>query len=154
MGKKIKLPQEERLEFFVGNWKNAGKIMPDSFGPGGDVTGTTSYVWTVGGKWLQYNSILELPGMGNYEVQGGVVFKPQTKKYEAYAINNMGALMVYEGDWVDETTLVFLLTYPIPAGRARIVYHKLADGSIQMKSEKLQEDGEFETYFETNMVRD
>ena len=102
-------------------------------------------------QWL--NCSCEI-GMGNYEVQGGVVFKPQIKKYEAYAVNSIGALMVYEGDWVDETTLIFLLIYPTPAGRARIVYHKLADGSIQMKSEKLQEDGEFESYFETNMVRD
>jgi Protein of unknown function (DUF1579) len=154
MKQPIRSPQEERLDFFVGNWKNSGKLMPGSLGPGGDIVGTTSYAWAVGGKWLQYTSNLELPHMGKYEVQGGVVFNNQTKKYEAYAVNSTGALMVYKGDWIDKNTLVFLLTYPPPADQARIVYHKLPDGSIQMKSDQLQEDGEFETYFETYLVRE
>ena len=154
MNQRIRLPEEECLDFFVGNWQNSGKVIPGSFGPGGQVVGTTSYVWAVGGKWLQYISKLDLPGMGRYEVQGGVVFNSQTKKYEAYAVNNIGTLMVYDGDWVDNTTLVFMLTYPIPAGRARVVYQKQPNGSIQMKSDKLLESGEFETYFETNLFRE
>ena len=153
MKQKKRLAKEERLDIFVGNWQNSGRVMPGSFGPGGKVVGTTSYGWAVGGKWLQFTSNLELPGMGKYEVQGGVVFNHQTDKYDAYAANNLGILMVYEGDWVDETTLEFLLTHPHPVGRVRIVYQILPNGSIQMNSDSLGHSGKFETYFETALVR-
>lgn len=148
-----KLPEEERLDFFVGNWKNSGNVLPGPFGPGGVVVGTTSYVWAVGGKWLQYISNLDLPGMGKYEVQGGVVYNDQTKIYDAYAVNNIGKLMVYDGRWLDKNKLVFMQTFPNPAGQARIVYQKLPNGSIKMKSKKLLDSGEFETYFETYLIR-
>jgi len=133
--------QEERLDVFLGKWDNSGRVMPGSFGE-----------WAVGDKWLQYTSRLELPGMGRYEVQGGVVYNNQTGKYDAYAVNNMGALMVYEGDWLNETTLEFTLTHPAPTGRARIVYQILPNSTIQMNSDRLTDNETFETYFETVMA--
>jgi hypothetical protein len=154
MKQHIKSPEEKRLDIFVGRWNNTGHVMPGPFGPGGEIIGTTSYKWALGDKWLQYTSRLELPGMGKYEVQGGVVHNNRTGKYDAYAVNNLGTLMVYEGEWLDETTLVFLLTYPTPAGRARIVYRTLPNSSIQMNSDRLAKNGKFETYFETEMVQE
>jgi hypothetical protein len=146
-------PEEAILESFVGNWQNTGKLSPGPFGPGGEITGSTSYGWGVGGKWLQYESHLELPGFGNYEVQGGVAFNPQTGKYDAYAVNSLGNLMVYKGEWENESTLIFILTYPDPTGRARVVYHILPGGSIQMYSDRKNENGDYETYFKTVMVK-
>lgn len=143
--------EEHRLDVFVGSWQNTGSIQPGAFGPGGAIGGSTTYKWAVGGRWLQYTSRLELPGMGRYEVHGGVAYNDASKKYDAYAANSLGALMVYEGEWMDGNRLLFLLSYPAPAGRARISYTIQPDGSIQMDSERLLDNGEFETYFQTIM---
>ncbi len=145
--------EEGLLEFFVGDWNNSGHTPPGPFGPGGPTRGQTSYNWAVGGKWLLYISRLELPGLGSYEVHGGVAFNSRAGKYDAYAINNLGNLLVYEGEWTDSATLVFTLVYPGSRGRARVVYRKLPDGSFTMSSENASEGGEFVPYFETHFDR-
>ena len=142
----------EKLEFFVGDWRNLGTMSPGSFGPGGPVTGRTSYHWGLSGKWLLYESRLVLPGSVDYEVHGGVAFNVRAGNYDAYAINNLGNLLVYEGAWTDETTLAFTLVHP-SSGGARVIYRKLADGSFRMISENASEDGEFVPYFETSFLR-
>jgi hypothetical protein len=153
MRKQNRSAEEELLDIFIGQWHNSGRVTPGPFGPGGEISGTTAYKWAIGDMWLQYISRLILPGMGKYEVQGGVVYNNRTGKYDAYAANNLGNLMVYEGEWVNETTLVFLHTHPLPAGRARIVYRILPEGAIRMESDRLAENDKFETYFETEMVQ-
>jgi hypothetical protein len=145
--------EEDMLEFLVGEWNNTGHVLPGPFGPGGPATGETSYHWAVGGKWLLYVSRLELPGLGRYEVHGGVTFNSRARKYDAYAINSLGNLLVYVGEWVDETTLAFMLVHPLPRDRARVVYHKLPDGSFKMTSENASVEGEFVPYFEISYVR-
>jgi hypothetical protein len=153
MNQQMVIPEEEILNIFVGNWQNTGNLPPGPFGPGGEITGDTSYGWGLGGKVLQYTSCLELPGMGRYEVQGGVIYNRQNEIYDAYAVNSLGALLVYQGKWTDETTLTFSLAYPGTAGGARVVYCILPGGSIQMVSDRMTRRGEYETYFETNMKR-
>jgi hypothetical protein len=96
---------------------------------------------------------MAIPGMGSYEVHGGVTFNGRTGKYDAFAANSLGNLIIYEGTWTDRTTLVFTLTHPPPAGRSRVVYRTLADGSIHMSSQRMNEDGEWKAYFETEMRR-
>ena len=144
--------EEEMLEFLIGEWNNSGHMSPGPFGPGGPVTGKTSYRWAVGGRWLLYISRLELPGLGRYEVQGGVAFNSRAAKYDAYAINSLGNLLVYEGEWTDENTLAFMLVHPPPRDRARVVYHKLPDGPFKMTSENAS-GGRFVPYFEIDYVR-
>ena len=50
MGKRSRAAAEERLNFFVGDWQDAGHAQPGPFGPGGATTGRTTYGWQVGGK--------------------------------------------------------------------------------------------------------
>lgn len=145
--------EEEKLGFFVGDWSNSGKVSPGPLGPGGPATGETSYRWDVGGKWLLYTSRLQLPGLGEYEVHGGVAFNGRAGKYDAYAINSLGNLLVYEGEWVDDATLLFSLVHPRSRGRAQVVYRKLPDGSFKMTSENAPEEGDFVPYFETSFAR-
>jgi hypothetical protein len=145
--------EEGMLDFFVGDWHNAGQVVPGPFGPGGKVTGSTTYQWGVGGKWLLYTSQLDLPGLGRYEVHGGVTFNSQGRRYDAFAANSLGNLMIYRGEWSDDETLVFTLTHPEPAGRARVVYHMLPGGPIKMRSEQRADGGDFKVYFETELVR-
>jgi hypothetical protein len=145
--------EEARLGFFVGDWTNSGQVAPGAFGPGGPTSGETRYRWDVGGKWLLYQSHLELPGLGEYEVRGGIAHNARAGNYDAFAVNNLGNLLVYRGAWTDETTLVFALVYPPSDSPARVVYRKLPDGSFTMASETAAENGEFVAYFQTDFVR-
>jgi hypothetical protein len=135
----------------VGNWQSAGQIYSGPFGPGGASTGTTTYHWELNGKWLMYTSSLNLPGLDAYEVRGGVAYNPKSQKYDAFAFNNLGALLVYDGYWEDESRLIFNRTHP--PGRSRAVYIKLPDGKIQMNSENSQDGVSYEAYFETTLSR-
>ncbi len=153
MNTRSRLAEEQMLEFLIGKWNNAGHMSPGPFGPGGPAIGETSYHWAVGDKWLLYVSRLELPGLGSYEVQGGVAFNNRAGGYDAYAINSLGNLLVYEGVWTDETTLVFMLVHPPPRDRGRVVYHKMPDGSFRMTSENAAEDGGFVLYFGIDYLR-
>ena len=148
-----RLEEEEMLGFFVGDWNNSGYVLPGPFGPGGPTTGETCYHWDVGGKWLLYVSRLELPGLGAYEVHGGVAFNVRVGRYDAYAINSLGNLLIYEGEWTDDATLVFTLVHPRSQGGARVVYRKLSDGSFKMTSGSASGEGEFVPYFETSFAR-
>lgn len=144
--------EEERLDFFVGDWSNTGSLLPGPFGPGGPVSGETGYHWGVGGRWLLYASRFELPGMGAYEVQGGVAYDSQAGRYDAYAVNSLGNLLVYEGEWTDDDTLAFLLVHPTP-GSARVVYRRLPGSGLEMLSETASEEGGFTPYFEIGFTR-
>lgn len=142
------------LEFLVGEWRNTGQVPQGAFGPGGLVEGKTIFHWGVGNEWLLYLSRLLLPGLGEYEVQGGFNFDPETTKYQAFAVNNLGNMMIYDGEWVDEHTLVFTLINPGSEGSGRVLYIKQAQGSVIMRSEHKTENGVFAVYFETTMQRD
>jgi hypothetical protein len=144
--------EEAQLEFFVGDWTNTGQLKPGALGPGGPVAGDTRYRWDVGGRWLVYQSRLELPGLGAYEVHGGVAHNAQTGIYDAYAVNSLGNLLVYQGAWADDTTLAFTLVHPPSDSLGRVVYRKLPGGSFTMSSESAGDDGEFVAYFETEFL--
>jgi hypothetical protein len=145
--------EEEKLEFLLGAWNNSGHLSAGPFGPGGPVTGVTTYHWAVGDKWLQYLSRLELPGLGAYEVHGGVAFTGRAGEYDAYAVKSLGNLLVYEGKWTDEATLVFSLVHPRPGDGARVVYHKPPSGSFSMTSESVSEEGRWVPYLELGYNR-
>lgn len=145
------LDGNSRLDFLLGKWTNHGKITPGVFGPGGEISGSTNFHWGVGGIWMLYTSQLDLPGLGAYEVHGGFNYLQQAGVYQAYAVNSLGNLMIYQGDWQEEHTLVFTLTNPGSEGSSRVVYTRQVDGSVLMKSEHLASNGDYEAYFETNL---
>jgi len=140
-----------KLDFLEGLWTNTGTVAAGAFGPGGPVSGITVYRWEIGNAWLVYKSTLKLPGLGKYEVSGGVSYDSRRSRYIAYAANSMGNLLIYDGSWESDSSLVFLQVFPEPGGLARIRYQKIDDRTIRMLSDRKTETGEFETYFETNM---
>jgi len=145
--------EEERLDFFIGTWTNSGHVSPGAFGPGGPASGTTGYRWDVGGRWLLYHSRFDIRGLGRYEVHGGLSFNSRTGKYDAYAANSLGNLLVYEGEWSDGDKLIFTQIHPGPKGTSRLIYTFSGKGSIRMISQRLAAGGKFETYFETTFSR-
>ena len=142
------------LEFLVGEWTNSGHLLPGPFGPGGPVIGVTTHHWAVGDRWLLYTSKLDLPGLGPYQVHGGVAYSGRAGVYDAFAVNSLGNLLIYEGRWTDEATLAFFLVHPEPRGRARVVYHRLPDGLFNMTSENLSDEDAWLVYLELSYARE
>lgn len=143
-----------QLDFFVGTWQAVGRVEPGAFGPGGPSHGETTYRWELGGAWLTYYSRLQLPGLGAYEVRGGVAVAGDAG-YRAFAFNNLGALLIYAGQWTTPAVLRFDATHPSSAADTqRVVYAKPPGGQIGMRSEKRGPDGAFVPYFAITLSRE
>ena len=132
---RVRTPAERLLDAFVGDWRNSGSVQPGRFGPGGSISGKTSFRWQLHERWLCYDSRLQLPGMGAYQVQGGVGRDDIAGLYRAWAANNMGNLLVYEGRLEDGTRLVFDQVHPPSPQRARVIYTLPDDGRLLMSAE-------------------
>ena len=146
-------PAERLLDAFVGDWRNSGSVQPGRFGPGGNISGETSFRWQLHKRWLCYDSRLQLPGMGAYQVQGGVTHDDNAGMYRAWAANNVGKLLVYEGCLEDKIRLVFDQVHPPSPQRARVIYTLPGDGRLLMSSETSADGLTFTPYFETTMTR-
>jgi hypothetical protein len=148
-----RLAEEAQLDFLLGDWQATGVVHPGRFGPGGPSTGTSHYRWELDHKWLMYTSRLHLPGLGLYEVRGGVTYDSRAGVYQAFAVNNLGVLLVYTGVWESETRLVFTLIHPPAQEQARVVYLKSSDGTVQLISESSPDGVRYQAYFETTLAR-
>jgi hypothetical protein len=126
---------DAKLDFLVGEWTSSDTIYPGPGHAGGTSAGQASYRWEVGGTWLIYDFRTDLPGLGPYEVRGGVAYDSSAGKYQAYTVNNLGALLLYDGVWEGDETLVFTLLYPKREADTRVTYIKGADGAVRMTSE-------------------
>ncbi len=146
--------QEERLlDGFVGDWVNSGVVHPGRFGPGGSVSGQTAFRRQLHGRWLCFDSRLQLPGMGAYQVQGGVTWDAADDCYRSWAANSLGILLVYDGRLEAGRRLVFDQIHPPSPQRARVVYTLGADDRLHMSSQTSADGVTFTTYFETTMTR-
>jgi hypothetical protein len=146
-------PEEVKLDFLLGDWTSSDRTYPGPQGPGGESQGSASYRWEVGRSWLVYDFQTEIPGMGPYAVRGGAAYVPAQGKYVAYSVNSFGALLLYDGAWEAEDTLVFTLVYPRHHPDTRISYTMRPDGTVRMTSERPAEEGGRELYFETLLSR-
>ena len=141
----------QKLTFLEGSWVNTGNVGAGPFGPGGEISGGTVYSWNINNTWLMYKSELILPGFGEYEVTGGVSFDSKRSCYIAFAANSMGNLLIYDGSWEDNSSLVLMQVFPLPSGLTRVRYQKSDDNTIWMFSDRKSETGSFQTYFETTL---
>ncbi|MCY3719420.1 MAG: DUF1579 family protein [Anaerolineaceae bacterium] len=146
------VPAARLLDEFVGAWRNRGIVYPGRFGPGGDVSGETRFHWQMQGRWLCFDSRLQMPGMGEYQVQGGVTLDDDGG-YRSWAANNLGNLLVYEGRHEGGQSLIFDQVHPPGAQRARVVYTLADDGRLLMRSENSADGSAWSVYFETVMER-
>jgi hypothetical protein len=103
--------------------------------------------------WLQYEFRTDLPGLGPYEVHGGVAHDAAAGEYRAYSVNSFGKLLLHAGCWESDDTLTFTLVYPEREIDTRVSYTKLPDGRIRMTSERPAAGGGREIYFETILSR-
>ena len=145
-------PAAHLLDEFVGAWHNCGVVHPGRFGPGGEISGETRFHWQMQGRWLCFDSRLQLPGMGEYQVQGGVT-RNDDGSYRSWAANNLGNLLVYNGRLEQETRLIFDQVHPVGEQRARVVYSLPGDGRLLMRSENSADGRTWSPYFETIMTR-
>jgi hypothetical protein len=144
---------DARLDFLVGEWATRNTHHAGPAGPAGTSNGTTRCRWDMAGVWLLYESSFEAPGLGPYEVRGGVARDARTGGYRAFAYNTLGALVEYEGAWQAEGRLVFTALRTAPGRGAHVVYEKRPDGSVRFVAESERDDGGFAPYFESSMTR-
>jgi len=104
------------------------------------------------GRWLCFESRLQMPGMGEYQVQGGVTLDDDGG-YRSWAANSPGNLLVYEGRLEGGQALTFDQVHPPGAQRARVVYTLAGDGCLLMRSENSADGRAWSVYFETVMER-
>ncbi len=144
--------QTSLLDDFVGEWRNSGIVHPGRFGAGGAICGETRFHRQLQGRWLCFESRLQMPGMGEYQVQGGVI-QDDDGGYRSWAANNLGNLLVYEGRLEEGQKLVFDQVHPVAAQRARVIYTLPGDGRLLMRSLNSVDGNSWSTYFETTMTR-
>ncbi len=149
----MRSPEQAKLDFLLGQWTSSDRTYPGPSGPGGDSEGVASYRWEVGDKWLIYDFRTDLPGHGPYQVRGGVAFDAASCAYQAFAVNNLGNLLLYKGLWEDDETLVFTLVYPQRQEDTRVSYIKVSDDVVRMTSARAAKEGGREIYFETLLSR-
>jgi hypothetical protein len=144
--------RDARLEFLVGVWAARNTHHASPHGPAGSSVGEALYRWELGGAWLLYESRFEAPGLGRYEVRGGVAPEP-SGGYRAFAFNSLGALIEYEGRWENDARLVFTALRTPPGRGARVAYERLADGRVRFVAASEGPDGRFAPYFESLLER-
>lgn len=149
----------ERIDFLVGHWylhPRALAIPPGSSpAPAGvDAAGEVHYRWHPGTLWLSFDLSATLPGVGGYELSGGVTFEPQSRAYVAYAVNNLGPRVIeYRGQWKDEATLVFDSVAGRGGKLARVQYVRRPDGNVVFSASESPDGNEYHTYFEAVLTR-
>jgi hypothetical protein len=144
---------DARLDFFVGEWTSRNVHHASPFGPAGTSTGTARYQWAMDGVWLQYESRFDVPGLGPYEVRGGVAVDLRVAGYRAFAYNSLGVVVEYVGDWESETRLVLTAVRSMPVPGTRVVYEQRSDGTVLFLAEREAEGGSWVAYFESELTR-
>jgi catechol 2,3-dioxygenase-like lactoylglutathione lyase family enzyme len=133
-----------RLDAFAGTWSAT------TSGASAGAVGEATYQWDARHRWLVYRSQFdEMPGIGEYEVNGAVGYDESARQYRAWAFSSAGVAIEYTGGWQGDTTLLFTST----TGAARVVYTILSPGSIRFAAERKTATGAFEPYFETLLQR-
>lgn len=143
----------KKLDFLIGEWSTSDLSFSGEDEQAIPSSGQASYHWGVGQKWLLYLYRSELPEIGMYEVHGGFTYDAQAEKYKAFAANSLGLLMIYDGKWETEDKIDFSLVHPQVQPDTRVSYTRLKDGSIRMMSERPDNSGGREIYFESIFVQ-
>jgi hypothetical protein len=153
--RELRPPELERLEFLAGRWRlhplPPGSPVPAP--PAGEAAGEITYRWRPGTLWLSFDLAAALPGLGPYEVSGGVSFDPGERAHVAYAVNNLAPRLIeYRGQWRDEATLVF---DSVGAGerRSRVQYVRRGDGGVVFSASESPDGRAYHTYFEALLTR-
>jgi hypothetical protein len=149
----------ERLDFLAGHWylHPRAPVVPSSSPSapaGAGAAGEVHYDWHPGNLWLSFILSATLPGVGLYEVSGGVTFEPQSRAYVAYAVNNLAPQVIeYRGRWKDRATLVFDSVGARGGKLARVQYARRPDGNVVFSASESPDGNAYHTYFEAVLSR-
>ncbi|SRR5258708_3847073 len=82
-------PEQQKLQYLVGNWKTEAELKPSPFGPGGKFTSTDHVEWMEGGFFLVWHS-KGSGAMGNTTTLAVMGYDSEEKVYTYDAFNNSG----------------------------------------------------------------
>ena len=81
-------PEQQRLQYFVGEWKHEGEMKASPYGPGGKFTSTED-VHMLGDFWVVFHAKGTGP-MGAMEELSSIGYDPKLKAYTYDDFNSMG----------------------------------------------------------------
>ena len=103
-------PEQQRLHYFVGNWRTEGDMKASPFGPAGKFTGTDSAVM-LGDFFVVTHSDGSGP-MGKMKAVSTMAYDPKEKVYTYDEYNSMGQHEVSKGTvsgdtwtWTNDTDM-------------------------------------------------
>ncbi len=102
-------PEVERLAYFVGDWKEAGRST--AHGMEGPVSSTQKWKWVSGGFFLEGHSDNKSPA-GAFKITAILGYDPETKMYTYNAFDSWGEAITAKGSvsgdtwtWTTETVM-------------------------------------------------
>ena len=138
---KLQTTYLEKLEFLVGNWSTNDFIYPGFVGPGGTANGEVDFGWEMNDLWLAFSLKTELPGTGDYQVNGRMGYNTQAGYYQTVSWNSMNRMYTYRGDWKNSNELVYHLVHPKQRDNLWIIYEKITENKIHKSLEMRDGNG-------------
>lgn len=106
-------PEQEKIKYFLGNWKEEGTMKPSPMGPGGKFTGTYHNTMMAGGFFLELHSTGDMAAMGKFTSTAFMGYDAEEKTYTYDEFSSTGervsARGTLEGDtwtWTNEQKMM------------------------------------------------
>ncbi|MGO9862440.1 MAG: DUF1579 family protein [Terriglobales bacterium] len=96
-------PEQQKLNYFVGNWTSEGDLKPGPMGPGGKVTSNDDNQWMDGGFFVVFHATFKITGMGGGTGLAFMGYDPQEKVYTYDEFNSMGEATHSKGTFDGDT---------------------------------------------------
>jgi hypothetical protein len=96
-------PEQQKLNYFVGNWTSEGELKPGPMGPGGKITMNSDDQWMDGGFFVVIHSTFKSAEMGNGSGIAFMGYDPQEKIYTYDEFNSTGEASHSKGTVAGDT---------------------------------------------------
>jgi len=90
-------PEQQKLQYFTGNWVSQAEAKPGPFGPGGSMSMNETGKWIDGNYFVTIHSTFSSASMGSGSALAVMGYEPDEKKYTYDEFNSMGQTIHAKG---------------------------------------------------------
>ena len=126
-------PEMAQLKFFDGSWSCDGTMLPNPFGPSGNMKGTVKSHRDLGGFWQSGVVKSTMAGMPTMEGMFHMTYDPAAKQYVMLWVDNMGAWAHSTSTGWTGDTMVFVGESAMGGKKiaSRDTFTKAGDGTLK-----------------------
>ena len=142
-------PEVEKLNYFLGNWKESLEVKPGHMGPGGKGAETAHAEWAPGGFFIVIRSAADMGAMGKFTSTAYIGYNAQDKVYTYDEFASTGehtiAKGTVEGDtwtWTNESKM------DGKTMNGRFIEKITSPNSYDLKYEASMDGGEYTTFMD------